>query len=199
MRAAMYERAREWSRVGRAMATVGGGLAPVRAMLRGLAERFGIRAENLWDPLHNATASARYLRFLIDKFDGKLDLVAITFVQNTMTVFRQDSPSKWTVAQRLTLKNLHEGMDVGDIDGDGDTDIAVQDGRHPADDCGVANDRGGRRSRICEGRAENRQVIGLGGSGRPDEPIRRGAHECGQLFRRLLLCSRWRRAVATAG
>ena len=39
------------------------------------AERFGIRAEHLWDPLHNATASARYLRFLIDKFDGKLDLV----------------------------------------------------------------------------------------------------------------------------
>ena len=39
------------------------------------AQRFGIQPENLWDPLHNATASARYLRFLIDRFDGELDLV----------------------------------------------------------------------------------------------------------------------------
>jgi len=57
--------------------------------------------------------------------DGKLDLVTITFVQNAMTVFRQDSPTKWTAVQRLTVKNLHEGMDVGDIDGDGDSDIAA--------------------------------------------------------------------------
>jgi soluble lytic murein transglycosylase-like protein len=39
------------------------------------AERFGIDPANLWDPLHNATASARYLRFLIERFDGQLDLV----------------------------------------------------------------------------------------------------------------------------
>ena len=57
--------------------------------------------------------------------DGRIDLVAITFEQNTMTVFRQDSPSQWTAVKSIKLKNLHEGMDVGDIDGDGDIDVAT--------------------------------------------------------------------------
>lgn len=57
--------------------------------------------------------------------DGKPDLVTITYVKNTMTIFRQDTPSGWTMVQAFELKNLHEGMDVGDIDGDGDIDIAA--------------------------------------------------------------------------
>jgi len=57
--------------------------------------------------------------------DGKLDLVTITYEQNTMTIFRQDSPTGWTRVQNFKIENLHEGMDVGDIDGDGDIDIAA--------------------------------------------------------------------------
>ncbi len=57
--------------------------------------------------------------------DGKLDVVTATFVQNNLKVFRQDAPDQWTEVQSITVKNLHEGMDAGDLDGDGDTDIAA--------------------------------------------------------------------------
>jgi len=57
--------------------------------------------------------------------DKKLDLVAITYVENKLAVFRQDSPKSWVKVKELKVENLHEGMDVGDIDGDGDTDVAT--------------------------------------------------------------------------
>jgi len=57
--------------------------------------------------------------------DGKLDLATITYIGNTLTVFRQDSPDAWVKAREFKIVNLHEGMDVGDIDGDGDPDIAT--------------------------------------------------------------------------
>lgn len=63
---------------------------------------------------------------LVD-FDGNgtLDVATITYETNTLSVFRQDAPTSWTAAAHLTLENLHEGMDVGDVDGDGDPDIAT--------------------------------------------------------------------------
>jgi hypothetical protein len=57
--------------------------------------------------------------------DDKLDLVTITYGGNKFTVFRQDAPDKWSVACEMEVENLHEGMDVGDIDGDGDADVAT--------------------------------------------------------------------------
>lgn len=57
--------------------------------------------------------------------DGKLDLVTITYEENTLSVFRQDAPDRWSLAHEMVINNLHEGMDVGDIDGDGDADVTT--------------------------------------------------------------------------
>ncbi len=57
--------------------------------------------------------------------DRKLDLVTITYEEHMLTVFRQDLPETWVKAAEFTVENLHEGMDVGDINGDGYPDIAA--------------------------------------------------------------------------
>ena len=46
--------------------------------------------------------------------DGKMDLVALTFETNTLTVFLQNSADTWQVAlQHQNFNNLHEGMGTG--------------------------------------------------------------------------------------
>jgi len=55
--------------------------------------------------------------------DGKLDIVTAAFVGNNLKIFRQDAPDRWVEAQSITVPNLHEGMDVGDVDGDADLDV----------------------------------------------------------------------------
>ena len=57
--------------------------------------------------------------------DGKNDIVAMTYVESNFFVLRQDGPEQWTKVNDQTISNLHEGMDVGDIDGDGDLDVAA--------------------------------------------------------------------------
>ena len=57
--------------------------------------------------------------------DGKSDIVAMTYVESNFFVLRQDGPEQWTKVNDQKITNLHEGMDVGDIDGDGDLDIAA--------------------------------------------------------------------------
>lgn len=58
--------------------------------------------------------------------DGKLEIVTITFGwHNTLEIHRMESPDKWVKTVSMKITNLHEGMDVGDIDGDGDLDVAT--------------------------------------------------------------------------
>lgn len=57
--------------------------------------------------------------------DGRPDIVAITFEESVLTIFRQDPDGSFSVAQQTVVENLHEGMDTGDLDGDGDPDIAT--------------------------------------------------------------------------
>ncbi|MFW6033140.1 MAG: FG-GAP repeat domain-containing protein [Phycisphaeraceae bacterium] len=55
--------------------------------------------------------------------DGKPDLAAVTYGGHNVLVFQQNGPDDWAKVQDIRLQNLHEGMDVGDVDGDGDIDI----------------------------------------------------------------------------
>ena len=55
--------------------------------------------------------------------DGKLDLAGTCFDSHRMIVFRQDEPDKWVKATDVFVETLHEGQDVGDVDGDGDIDV----------------------------------------------------------------------------
>jgi hypothetical protein len=57
--------------------------------------------------------------------DGRPDIVAITYEESVLTIFRQEADGRFRVAQQTVLENLHEGMDAGDLDGDGDPDIAT--------------------------------------------------------------------------
>ncbi|HKJ67631.1 MAG TPA: VCBS repeat-containing protein [bacterium] len=57
--------------------------------------------------------------------DETLDLVTITYEQHTLSVFRQDLPDTWSKVVNMPIENLHEGMDVGDMNGDGYPDIAA--------------------------------------------------------------------------
>jgi hypothetical protein len=57
--------------------------------------------------------------------DGKLDLVGISFDGSYVIMYEQISPDEWKQVQLLEAPGIHEGMDVGDIDGDGYMDIAA--------------------------------------------------------------------------
>ena len=61
----------------------------------------------------------------LDK-DGKTDLIALTFESNTMTILRQEGKDQWSRVQFFEgYKNLHEGMGIGDLNGDGWVDIVA--------------------------------------------------------------------------
>jgi hypothetical protein len=73
----------------------------------------------------HAPAFVKDVRFADFDRDGRLDLAAITYRGNKLLVWRQEDASRWSVVQSMTIPNLHEGMDVGDLDGDGFPDVAA--------------------------------------------------------------------------
>jgi hypothetical protein len=87
----------------------------------------GNPATDAWTPhpVGRAPAFVKDLRLADFNGDGRLDLVAITFQGNRFLVFRQDAPTRWTKVQDFAIPNLHEGLDVGDITGNGLPDVAT--------------------------------------------------------------------------
>ena len=55
--------------------------------------------------------------------DGKMDLAILTFDEHTLSIFQQKSSDDWARVQYIQNEVLHEGMDTGDINGDGYPDI----------------------------------------------------------------------------
>lgn len=80
-----------------------------------------------WEPhrIGRAPAFVKDINIADFNTDGRPDVVTITNDGHTLTVFRQDRPDSWARAHETRITHLHEGMDTGDIDGDGDPDIAT--------------------------------------------------------------------------
>lgn len=58
--------------------------------------------------------------------DGKIDLSVLTFEEHTLSVFKQIDAGNWERVQFVDDNPaLHEGMDTGDLDGDGYKDIVA--------------------------------------------------------------------------
>ena len=55
------------------------GARGILQLMPATAERFGVKAGWLWDPEWNVEAGARYLRFLVDEFEGDLGLVLAAY------------------------------------------------------------------------------------------------------------------------
>ncbi|APQ18312.1 FG-GAP repeat domain-containing protein [Maribacter hydrothermalis] len=57
--------------------------------------------------------------------DGRLDMSILTFDEHTLSIFKQNNSDEWIRVQFIQNDVLHEGMGIGDFNGDGYQDIVA--------------------------------------------------------------------------
>lgn len=57
--------------------------------------------------------------------DSRLDIVTMNFEENYLTIFIQQNDGSFKKDWQEQIENLHEGMDIADLNGDNFTDIAA--------------------------------------------------------------------------
>jgi len=57
--------------------------------------------------------------------DGFADLAVMTFDEHNVRIHRHNTDGSFTMVADITEEGIHEGMDIGDLDGDGDLDVAA--------------------------------------------------------------------------
>lgn len=80
-----------------------------------------------WEPhpIGSVPGAVKDLSLADFNSDGRIDLAVLTYAEANLRVFRQDKDGSFTLVVDRSESGLHEGMDTGDLDGDGDTDIAA--------------------------------------------------------------------------
>lgn len=92
----------------------------------GPAEVFWYEAPD-WTPhtVGDARGAVKDLSIADFDGDGRNDLAVLTFENENLRIHRSNEDGTSSMVADLTAPGLHEGMDVGDLDGDGDIDVAV--------------------------------------------------------------------------
>lgn len=57
--------------------------------------------------------------------DKRIDLAVLCFESHNLSIFQHNIDHSFSKLKSMSIGNLHEGMDVGDMDNDGYTDIAL--------------------------------------------------------------------------